>query len=121
MGVLEDEFLHLVPGDEVVLVGVHQLEVVDVDVFVLVDGVHGVSLGSEDLDDLGPVLTPVEGTGVVGIGRLEESVGMSESLSLSDGVEGISNESEFLVFNLLLSRGEGNHGGKGDVLEHNKK
>ena len=121
MDVLEDESLHLVPGDEAGVVGVHHLEVSDVEVLVSVDGGIGVSLGVENSHDGGPVLSPGHEAGVVGVGVLEELVGLSEGNLLSVGVERLTDESVFLVLNLRFSGGEGDHTEKGNVLEHSNK
>ena len=78
------------------------------------DGGVGVSLSSEDLDDGSPEFFPGKETGSVGIGGPEEFVVLGDILSLSVGVEIGTG------FNLLFSRGESNHGGEGEILEHSK-
>merc|ERR1711998_116350 len=118
-GVLEDESLHLIPGDETGVVGIHHLEVSDVEVLVSVDGGIGVSLGVEDSDNSAPVLGPGEEARVVGVGVLEEFVGLLEGNSLSVGVEVLTNESVFLMLDLLVSSGD-DGAEKGNVLEHIK-
>ena len=110
---LDDPSLHLVPGDESGVVGVHGLEpLLEVPV-VSSDGGIGVSLGLVPSDDSRPALGPGEESGVVGVGHLEESGVDLEHVSLSVGVEGVG-------FLNLSTGGEGDHTEKGDVLEHLK-